>query len=146
MKTIKCPICHKQAEQSSHWDDVYNCGVDEKYFGLPHYTMDLKDEVYSIVIDGCSVSCLIKENITIIDNGPGLTRKALRQIFTPFYSTKPIGNGLGLSTAQDILNHELHATLTARCRVGKGTTFFISGESLRKSRNTLPSLNARLIY
>lgn len=68
MKTIKCPICHKQAEQSSHWDDVYNCGVDEKYFGLPHYTMDLKDEVYSIVIDGCSVSCLIKENITIIDN------------------------------------------------------------------------------
>ncbi|MBP7992271.1 MAG: HAMP domain-containing histidine kinase [Candidatus Magasanikbacteria bacterium] len=69
-------------------------------------------------------------NITIIDNGPGLTRKELRQIFTPFYSTKPIGNGLGLSTAQDILNHELHATLTARSRVGKGTTFFISWESL----------------
>lgn len=68
--------------------------------------------------------------ITIKDNGPGLTRKQLRQIFTPFYSTKPTGNGLGLSTTRDVLNQELQAKLTVTSRFGKGTTFFISWELL----------------
>lgn len=67
-----------------------------------------------------------QSTIKIIDNGPGLTRKESHKIFTPFYSTKPHGNGLGLSTAHSILQQELKATITIKSRLGRGTTFYIS--------------------
>lgn len=64
--------------------------------------------------------------IKIIDNGPGLTRKESRNIFTPFYSTKPNGNGLGLSIASSIFRQELKAKITVKSTLGRGTTFYIS--------------------
>lgn len=64
--------------------------------------------------------------LEIKDNGPGMDRRQLRQVFTPFYSTKPQGHGLGLLTARDIFIRELQAQFTVKSRLGKGTTFFIS--------------------
>ena len=41
--------------------------------------------------------------ITIKDNGPGIPQKKLDQIFTPFYTTKEGGSGLGLPICQKII-------------------------------------------
>ncbi len=41
--------------------------------------------------------------ITIKDNGPGIPQPKLDQIFTPFYTTKEGGSGLGLPICQKII-------------------------------------------
>ena len=43
---------------------------------------------------------------SIIDNGPGLSKSAKEKMFTPFYSTKANGQGIGLMLCRDIIeNH-----------------------------------------
>jgi C4-dicarboxylate-specific signal transduction histidine kinase len=37
--------------------------------------------------------------ITVRDNGPGLTPQQQLRLFEPFYTTKPLGSGLGLGLA-----------------------------------------------
>ncbi|UII20389.1 sensor histidine kinase [Fulvivirga ligni] len=44
--------------------------------------------------------------ISVRDNGPGIIREALDQIFIPFYSTKKRGSGIGLSLSRQIM--QLH--------------------------------------
>lgn len=44
--------------------------------------------------------------IDIIDNGPGIIREAIENIFVPFYTTKRTGSGIGLSLSRQIM--QLH--------------------------------------
>lgn len=39
----------------------------------------------------------------MLDEGPGLDAVALERIFTPFYTSKPEGLGLGLSMSRSII-------------------------------------------
>ena len=53
--------------------------------------------------------------LTVTDNGVGMSREALDSIFTPFFTTKPNGSGVGLAICrQIILKHggtiRLHST------------------------------------
>lgn len=41
--------------------------------------------------------------LTVSDNGPGLSEETARQAFAPFFTTKAGGNGLGLAVASKIL-------------------------------------------
>ncbi len=41
--------------------------------------------------------------ITVSDNGQGITLEALDKIFIPFYSTKANGSGIGLSLCRQIV-------------------------------------------
>lgn len=43
--------------------------------------------------------------ITILDNGAGLSEAQSQQLFTPFYSTKVNGQGIGLTLTREILHH-----------------------------------------
>ncbi|MGB9720435.1 MAG: two-component system sensor histidine kinase NtrB [bacterium] len=62
--------------------------------------------------------------IDITDQGPGITKKDLKKIFIPFYTTKKGGTGLGLSIAQKII--EAHnGKIEVSSTIGKGTTFRI---------------------
>jgi signal transduction histidine kinase len=46
-------------------------------------------------------------SITVDDNGPGVAKDARHRIFTPFYSTKDHGTGLGLAVSYTTINqHE----------------------------------------
>ena len=59
--------------------------------------------------------------ITIADHGPGIPREVLDKLFTPFFTTKARGTGLGLSTARRLV--EAHGgTLAIESSVGGGTT------------------------
>lgn len=64
--------------------------------------------------------------LTITDDGPGIAEDTLKQIFEPFYTTKPIGQGtgLGLSISHDIIQHH-GGTITVESQLGAGTTFTI---------------------
>ena len=42
-------------------------------------------------------------SLTIADNGPGIDEATQVQLFTPFFSTKPTGQGIGLTLTRDIL-------------------------------------------
>lgn len=60
----------------------------------------------------------------VIDAGVGMTPEVLAQIFRPFFSTKPGGNGLGLATTRKIV--EGHGgTLHGQSAVGCGTKFTV---------------------
>jgi two-component system sensor histidine kinase HydH len=59
--------------------------------------------------------------LSIRDTGPGISPDKLRQVFEPFYSTKPGGTGLGLPIAQRIVT-EHGGRLLIESTSGKGTT------------------------
>nr|MBC8512415.1 PAS domain S-box protein [Dehalococcoidia bacterium] len=62
--------------------------------------------------------------ITIADHGVGISKENLRKLFDPYFTTKPKGSGLGLSTAYSIIkNHGGRITVNSRLEVG--TTFHI---------------------
>ncbi len=64
--------------------------------------------------------------ISITDNGPGIARKDINRIFTPFFTTKEVGKGtgLGLSICHGIVK-EHGGNIFAESELGKGTTFTI---------------------
>ena len=63
--------------------------------------------------------------ISVTDNGQGIIKEALDQIFIPFYSTKKTGSGIGLSLSRQIM--QLHnGTLTADSQPGQYTTFTLT--------------------
>ncbi|HLC40473.1 MAG TPA: response regulator [Methylomirabilota bacterium] len=59
--------------------------------------------------------------VTVRDNGEGMTPEVLARIFEPFFTTKEKGTGLGMSIAKGVV--ELHGgQLTLESTPGKGTT------------------------
>jgi signal transduction histidine kinase len=60
--------------------------------------------------------------LAIEDSGPGISSEALANLFTPFFSTKPHGQGIGLTLVQEILaGHGFDYTLE---RTAEDTTRF----------------------
>lgn len=63
--------------------------------------------------------------IEISDNGIGMDAAALSRLFEAYYTTKPKGNGLGLTNTQNIiLNHK--GNIDVESKPGEGTKFIIS--------------------
>ncbi len=63
-------------------------------------------------------------SLAIADAGPGLTPEAKTKLFTPFFTTRAEGTGLGLSVAQHIvLQHG--GSIRAENRADGGAIFFI---------------------
>lgn len=63
--------------------------------------------------------------IEVEDNGIGISKKNLKTIFKPYFTNKPGGMGLGLSTTLDILLSN-HARASVQSEEGKGTRFILS--------------------
>jgi PAS domain S-box-containing protein len=63
--------------------------------------------------------------VTISDNGAGINEENIGRLFEPFYSGKPKGMGLGLTTTQNIVyNHK--GSIDVESKEGEGTTFCIT--------------------
>jgi signal transduction histidine kinase len=62
--------------------------------------------------------------VTVADNGPGLSQKVLENLFMPFFTTKEKGTGLGLAISQRIVQ-SAGGRLEVRSYEGKGSTFTI---------------------
>lgn len=61
-----------------------------------------------------------EKSLVIKDNGRGISPKALSKIFTPFFTTKAKGTGLGLAEAQSVINAH-GGTLQLFSDEGKGS-------------------------
>ncbi len=72
----------------------------------------------------------IKENegacrIRVKDNGPGMDKSTLENIFVPFYTTKEGGSGIGLSLSRQLIRAH-GGTLTVSSKPGSGAVFEIN--------------------
>lgn len=65
----------------------------------------LKNAVESIGSDGeIIVRTAAKAFIEIVDNGPGISKEVESKLFSPFFSTKPNGQGIGLVFIREVLS------------------------------------------
>ncbi len=74
-----------------------------------------------------SVQTIQNNNIIIIsitDNGKGISEDELEKLFEPFFTAKPSGLGLGLTSTKNILDSH-NADIHVSSEFGKGTTFNI---------------------
>lgn len=62
--------------------------------------------------------------IRVIDTGPGVPLDKLDHIFTPYFTTKPGGSGLGLPITRRIVE-EHHGRIEVNTAPGKGTEFVV---------------------
>jgi two-component system NtrC family sensor kinase len=64
--------------------------------------------------------------IEVSDNGSGISPENLKKIFSPFFTTKPVGKGtgLGLSVCFGIID-KMGGLMAVDSQKGKGTTFTI---------------------
>jgi signal transduction histidine kinase len=63
--------------------------------------------------------------VSVRDTGAGIDPEALAKIWTPFYTTKQSGTGLGLAFVRDIA-HDHGARLSVDSAPGRGTTFTLA--------------------
>lgn len=80
---------------------------------LAEYTMTQKGERRSRMVA-----------VEVSDDGPGMTKEQLEQLFTPFFTTKARGTGLGLAICQKIIS-EHRGMIKVTSERGKGTTFTV---------------------
>ncbi|MBI5409070.1 MAG: HAMP domain-containing histidine kinase [Nitrospirae bacterium] len=88
--------------------------------------------VHAMKDSGTLTVCVKPDNgnknilIEISDTGCGIPEKELKNIFEPFYTTKPVGEGtgLGLSVTHSLVTKH-SGDINVRSRVGEGTTFTI---------------------
>ena len=73
--------------------------------------------------------------ITIQDTGPGISQAEEAKIFSPYYTTKEHGTGLGLVVVQKLVE-EHRGMLTVHSLPGKGTTFTFSLPTVNKQEET----------
>jgi signal transduction histidine kinase len=66
--------------------------------------------------------------IRIRDNGAGIPEALKARLFTPFFTTKPVGKGtgLGLAISQQIIHDDHQGQLVCQSQPGLGTEFIIT--------------------
>lgn len=63
--------------------------------------------------------------IEVVDDGAGIPDALVAHIFTPFYTTKKQGGGIGLAMVRQLV-HENGGTVRYAKPIGKGARFVIS--------------------
>ncbi len=75
--------------------------------------------------------------VSVSDNGQGLSAAEREKVFTPFYTTKARGSGLGLAIVERIVrNHG--ATIEVSSALGSGTRFCVRFPRSRERRESDP--------
>ncbi len=81
--------------------------------------------------------------IEITDTGAGLTPEECGRLFTPYYTTKRHGTGLGLAVVQSIVSDH-HGKISVESAAGSGATFRIDLPIRPPDLNGLPKGTAPL--
>jgi C4-dicarboxylate-specific signal transduction histidine kinase len=107
----------------------------------------MKIALTNIIINAIDAMAGIKGELTLVtkstchacvvqieDNGCGISEENLKNIFKPYFTNKPDGLGLGLTTTQDILRSN-HVGLNVRSVVAKGTNFTLMFEKNNRNKS-----------
>jgi len=82
--------------------------------------------------------------LSVSDTGCGMSAEQMAKIFTPLFTTKPHGTGLGLMVVKKAM--ELHGgRIEVESRVGNGTTFSVFLPAYAISQVAVPSLEAEAL-
>ena len=71
--------------------------------------------------------------VEITDNGPGISPEDRERIFTPFFTTKQQGSGLGLATCQKIVGSH-KGFISVKSKPDEGTTIRVSLPFIRQNQ------------
>ena len=82
--------------------------------------------------------------IVIEDEGVGIEDDAIEEIFTPFYTTKKDGQGLGLPTVYYIIKNH-NGAITVESEVNKGTKFSIYLKRLEQSEDKIKTIEKKKV-
>jgi signal transduction histidine kinase len=82
--------------------------------------------------------------VEVSDTGSGMTPEVLKRLFTPFFTTKPVGvgTGLGLSICHRIIS-ALGGDISVESTAGKGTTFRVTlppAQLRREATEPIPAI------
>jgi PAS domain S-box-containing protein len=102
------------------------------------------DEAFAATTDGVSPGDYLE--ITVSDTGQGIASNILPQVFEPFYTTKPVGegSGLGLSMVHGFIKQS-NGHISIDSTEGVGTAirmFFPLSQALPDARDAEPELAA----
>lgn len=89
---------------------------------------EIADATYQPTIRVCLKKKGDRINLSIEDNGQGISEETKKKLYTPFFTTKPIGEGtgLGLSITKSIIEQKHNGTIGMDSRPGEYTRFTIS--------------------
>jgi two-component system, NtrC family, sensor histidine kinase HydH len=79
----------------------------------------------TIEIAGRALFAQKRVELTVRDSGPGMSREQLERVFTPFYTTKPSGLGVGLALTKRIIER-FGGSISIDSAPGRGTTVRLS--------------------
>ena len=93
------------------------------------FTVLEKAKLFRDVVPEVTISTIFTDSnfeIHIRDNGRGINATEMKQLFSPFFTTKPTakGTGLGLYLSQDIIK-EHKGNISVNTKEGEYTEFII---------------------
>lgn len=115
---------------------------------LQQILLNLVNNAFQAVVEGCRLDIAARKKdtetveISIGDNGCGMSEEKLSKVFEPFFTTKELGKGTGLGLAITYgLVKKLQGEISVSSEISKGTTFTISlplriEEAMDDSENT----------
>ena len=71
-------------------------------------------------------------SVTVKDNGSGISPEHIEKLFTPFFTTKARGTGLGLAVSYGIVSDH-GGEIRATSKKGQGTTFTVLLPAMEKT-------------
>lgn len=121
-------LSHITFELKRTSDPLFIEGDQEK---LKQVFLNLVKNAKEAVVEGGNLiiqSALLEGRavITFSDNGPGIQQKDRDKLFTPFFTTKQGGTGLGLNVSKKIIEDHPGGSLDLESEEGKGTTVRIT--------------------
>ncbi len=145
VKTLKSNI--DLYSETSNINFIFNneVGAEAIVFGdreqlLRVFTNLIKNAIQSIPenIEG-SVAIYLKQkdnnyHITVADNGKGIPEDVKPKIFTPNFTTKSGGTGLGLAMVKSIIEN-MNGKIWFESEQGNGTSFFITIPAFLREEN-----------
>lgn len=97
--------------------------VDSRKIG--QVVLNLLRNALDASVAGTSVLCEVKNGrISVIDSGAGISPEDLGKLFSPFFTTKADGTGLGLCNAKKVIDAH-GGSIKVISEIGRGTTFEI---------------------
>jgi len=69
--------------------------------------------------------------VHVIDTGPGIDAEVIPRVFTPYFTTKSGGTGLGLPTTRRLIEAH-HGRIDVHTELGKGTDFVVTLPALER--------------
>jgi two-component system NtrC family sensor kinase len=100
---------------------------------LQQIILNLVNNAFQAISNGCFLDIRAQMaasghvQLSIRDNGCGISEEHLKKVFDPFFTTKKEGQGtgLGLSITYGLVQ-KLHGDITVQSKTGEGTTFVVT--------------------